>query len=523
MKRPPLIHALLGCACLAASPLYAASVSSEWNLFDAGTYAWGNNSNWTSTTWASSAWQPTTATAPQNGANSFAARIRNAGANNITVETAGNLTISRFWLERTGTGSTTLKLGGDLTVTGVLAGPPTSGENARPTGFYNSVAGTPSGLVVDLNGHTFNAGSVTDTALQTSRNYTLRDTSGLGNGTFIISTSSNSAGLIGGTVYVENKVTVKTTQFGGGFQDGTGSLTNPGWVFARDATLWLSANGSGSRANLNVGGSIFGNIIVGSEGNTIAASYGLTHSNGTSLTILGDLTYHAGSVISMSTAAGAGSTRSIFLSGNLTDEATVGEDYGGRTDRTDVGFYFSGGADRVQEVLVKRQGLTTRFVVGSKENTPGNIRLLHGLTTTGPVEVLENSRVDANTFTLRAGSISVQNDARFAFTFGEGVENALIHATGQLSLGVFDLELNYNDAGWTDGDDLLLFRYGSLSGTAELGEVSLSGFTYNDLWNDGAGGIWLRDIVAVPEPGLAVPFLIAFGVQMLRRRRKQEG
>lgn len=385
MKTKNILGAFLGCAFLATGHLHAAVISSDWNNFIAGTNLWNTAANWDSSTWTSPNWNPSAATVPNNGGgDTFAARIMNGGTSDIVVETSGAVTVGRLWLERTNTGFTTLRLGGDMTVTGTLTGPPASGETSRPTGFYNSVASTPSGLVLDLNGYTFDASGAAPTELQNARNYTIRDTSTNGDGLFIVRSISRDANTVAGTVNVENNVTVKLTTYPGpNFQNSAGSTTDPGWIFTKDSTLWFSANG-GSVQNLNVGGSEFGNVIVGSAGNAAASLYVLGHSAGSSIHIKGDLTLHAGSAIIMNQGLSTRVGRKIFLEGNLTDTNTTGADYGGRADTG--GFFFVGGIDREQEVLVKRSGLTSLFSIGESSTIHGNVKLLNNLTTTAGVD-----------------------------------------------------------------------------------------------------------------------------------------
>lgn len=526
MKTKNILGAFLGCAFLATAHLHAAVISSDWNNFIAGTNSWNTAANWDSSTWTSPNWNPSAATVPNNGGtNTFAARIMNGGTSDIVVETSGAVTVGRFWLERTNTGSTTLRLGGNMTVTGTLTGPPASGANARLTGFYNNIASTPSGLVLDLNGYTFDASGAAPADLQNARNYTIRDTSGAGNGTFIVRAISYDANTVAGTVNVENNVTVKLTTYTGLNFRNSGTDTT-GWIFAQNSTLWLSANGTGTGQNLNAGDSEFGNVIVGSVGNTVASVYSLGHSAGSSIHIKGDLTLNAGSAIIMNNIGGDRVGRKIFLGGNLTDTNATGADYGGRADTG--GFYFVGGTNRVQEVLVKREGLTSLFSVGDS-NAVANVKLLNNLTTTvgtnansggtGQLKVWGGSRFDVDQFTLQATTVNISNTATLAFTFGEDTTDALIKATGLLTLNAFNLELNYDGSSWSNGTKLLLFEYGTLAGTPVLSSLAApSGMGFDGAYLDlgTSGQIWL-----VPEPTTLAFLLGGMGVLFLAVRRRK--
>lgn len=468
--------ALLSCGLVALDNLSAATVSSDWNLLTTGTYSWHDNANWNSSTWGPSTWNPSASTSPNNSTNTFSARIINTGANNITVETASAVTVGRLDLERTSTGSLTLKLGGNMTVTGVQSGPPTSGVDSRPTGFINSVANTSTGLIIDLNSHTFDASGAAATALQNAQNYTLRDSSLSGTGSFVVQNIGRT-GSVNGAVQVENNVTVKLTTYAAtDFRASDGGAASIGWNFSKDSTLWFAANGSGSAVAFNnSSNNQFGNVIVGSLGNSTASQYNL----GNHITIKGDLTYLGGSLLSM-----FDGKRRIYLQGNLTDTSTTGADYNGRGD--EGGFVFNGGLAKEQQILVARQGLTNVFHVGESASVQGNIALLHNLTTTlrdgvaqtGRVVVWDGSRLNVNTFTLQATTVQIYSGAVMAFSFGQGIDNALVKATGVLTLNSFNLELNYNGIGWNDGDNLLLFQYGSLTGPPILDNVTLTGFTY---------------------------------------------
>lgn len=526
----PLLHRLLhpaifcGLAIAINPQVQAASIDSDWNQFSSGTYLWNDATNWTSQTWAGSSWgSPVTpGTAPNNGTDAFAARIINASTGNILVETSSAVTVGRLWLERSSTGSTTLKLGGNLTVTGSLSGPPATGSNSRPTGFNNTVANTPSSLALDLNSNTFDASGAAAASLQNARNYTIRDTSVPGNGSFIVQNITRDSAFIAGSVSVENNVTVKLTTYAAtDFRNSIGSSSDPGWLFSAGSTLWLSANGSGSAVAFNnSAGNQFGNIVVGSIGNATAANYGLTNH----INVQGDLTYHGGSLLSMS--AGP---RKIFIQGNFTDTSTTGADYSGRGDTG--GVVFNGGSNKEQEVLIAREGLTSVFQIGESAAIHANVTLKHDLTTTqggtlpgnnftGRVVVWDESRLNVDSFTLQATTVDIRSDSLLAFTFGIG-SDALIKSTGVMTLNSFVLQLTYNEQGWNDGDDLLLFQYGTLAGTPNLKDITLDGFAYGGLYNDGNGNIWLTDVSAIPEPGTIILMLggiAAIIVPHLRRR-----
>lgn len=523
LRLPLLLLSILAIAGLQEAK--SAVVTSDWNLYVTGTYNWNTASNWSSQSYVGTAWTSlvTPGTVPNNGADTFAARVLNSSSGNVTVETSANVTIGRLYLERTSTGSTTLKLGGDMTMTGTLPGVPTtpSDPRSRPANFNNPVANTPGGLVLDLNGHTFQNTSVSVQDLLYARNYTLADTSVSGSGTFAVRTIGYVSTNNTGRVNVENNVTVKITDWAAtvDMRGGVKSTTE-GWNFTQGATFWLSGGSTGgaSVATLQPGGN-FGNFILGSTDNAVATKY----NSSANLIIKGDLTYNVaqngdGAALDMDASDGNPTSRRIFVAGSFTDKAATGIDYGGRYDG---GITFNGGRATERGVWIARSGLTTVFQVGESNSIDGNIKLKHNLTTTvdtantGRFIVYGNSRVNVDTFTLQASAITLNSGATVAMTLG-GDSDGLIKSVGLLTLSSFNLELSYDGSGWTNGSNLLLFQYGSLTGVPSIASFTGSGITYGSLFNDGSGGIWLTNVNVVPEPSAV--FLAVLGAGLLLRR-----
>lgn len=517
-----------GLATLVAISAQAATISSDWNQYTTGTYQWGNAANWTSQTWMGSPvsdWGTpvTPGSVPNNDTDIYAARIIHAGTENVAIETNTDITLGRLWLERAGSGTLTLKLGGDMLINGVLP----SGSSTRPTAFRNTTASTPDALVLDLSGNTFQSTAAAP-ELQNARNYTIRDTSASGNGVFSVKVIGRSSSYIEGRVNVENRVTVQVTDLLDVDLRSSTTSTIEGWNFAHEATLELLGGTTGGVTRALWVGGVFGNVIVGNENNDIATVYS---PSGNDMRILGNVEYkiaknHQGALLTMGPTG-----RKIYVGGNFTDKAAEGADYGGTSAG---GIIFNGGAELERQIWIARAGLSTVFQIGESNSIAGNIALAHDLTTkeasplTGRVILREGSRLNLNTFTLHASRVDVfsstAGEGTVAYTFGHNNDpllNPLIKADGILNLSRFNLELTYDGSGWTNGDDLLLFEYGSLSGTPLLGDVFAPNISHGGLFNDQAGHIWLTDIVvhAVPEPSTVV--YIACGIIFLTIRQRK--
>ncbi len=508
--------ALVGVS-VSLSSIEAAAIYSEWSGGTSGTFQWNSASNWTSQTWAASGWgtAQTPGSVPGIGADQFAVQITNGSAGDLVIETPTDapLTIGRFWIDQTGAGSTTLKLGSDLLVNETLTGPP---ANDKLTGLVNSTPNHPGGLVIDLNGNTFSVTSaVTHFALRDARNFTLRDTSAGGDGVFSIRQIYRSSTQPAGSVLVENNVTVKLLTNAHMDLRATSGATTGGWDFSPGATLWLSANNAAGTAFVYAGGN-FGNIVVGDANNDNRTRFSL----GTAARIAGDLTYHVakdgnGSSLNM------GANFSIYVGGNMSDLATTGENYGTRT------LFFNGGQLNEKEVTIARQGLQNSFSFGEDDDavTAANVALGHDLTTSGDVIVRRYSRLDVRNHTVTARDVQILHQGTLAEpTLGFGFDEngaGLIVATRDLTLNQFSLELTFDEAwmeSWTSGDNLLLFQYDNLIGAPELMNVYAPGdFQFTSLaWGeiDGRNYVYMTN-VSIPEPGtyvLSAIMLVAMGL-----------
>ncbi len=503
--------------CLAQSA-HSASVVTTWAGPLSGIQFWDNNTNWNPG-----------ADYPHNVPDAYSATLANNSAGNLTVQTpAGDPALSRFIFTQSGSGSTTLKLGGNFSV---VSGAFTAGPGDVST-FSNANAASPGKLVLDLNGHTFSAGSgnTNNNTIRYARNYTIKDTSTNGNGVFEINTIAYQAGVANGRVNVENNVTVKVT--GALTMDlrGDAGSTTEGWNFAPTSTLWIAGAGDPSQSNI---GGTFGNIIVGDAANAVRTRWRVA----SSFTVAGNVTYASstggtGSFIGL--AAGA----TMTLLGNITDKNTNSEDYSSSVPTARLTtIQFAGGINKEQEVWIAKQGLSTRFQVGADATTRGNVKLLHNLTTTsngvastGMLAVAEGSRIDLDTYKVTASRVQFATTGltpTLALTFGEN-SDALIHITSTLAadftLGKFTLELAYNDEGWVNGSDLLLFRYNgsSFTGSPELASLLAPDILSHDglAWGDigGINYVYLQNVVVVPEP-TALLLLGAGAFVFLVRRR----
>ncbi|MEO6847846.1 MAG: hypothetical protein ABI443_09760, partial [Chthoniobacterales bacterium] len=224
----------------------------------------------------------------------------------------------------------------------------------------------------------------------------------------------------------------------------------------------------------------------------------------------------------------------VYIGGNLTDQGGTGAtSFGGNN-----GIFFNGGAGTERTVGLNRSQTNAIQVGDSVGATNGNIKLVNpdvsvaALTTSGSFTVLNGSRVNLGNSTatgsaasLVAGSIAINSGATVATILG--AHAGFGSTSGALTLNSFNLQLDYDGSGWTNGAPLVLFGYGSLSGTPSATISSIaSGYTIT--WgslSEVGNQVILNgvNIVAIPEPSAAL-LIGAFGglvVWTVRRKSRK--
>jgi len=491
LKNNPLPAIALYCCALFGLQnisVHAAEITSNWDGTDNGTAAWDLDANWDNDTW------------PRNfGGNNYLANIGNANGDRvITVPT-----ISALWglsVTQTATGgSTTLQLGGSVTLNGSVAAPATVG--------VTNTTGDLSRVVLELNAYTF-----------TALNYGNYDN--FGRGGYTVRSTGNQGGILamrkwrddlGAGIAVQDNVTVKLGTAERSEIDATKSTVSSSSTIQMTHTS-VSNVEFWAHNNLTIG-----NLVIGASTNSAATR---TIIAGTPLRV-------SGNVLINSYTGATGGAASILTLGNSAPQLYVGGDF---TDSgaDNIGYgdsaktiVFNGGEEN-ERILSTGRGVATSFRVGEDISTPGNIALGQNLTTTGGFSVLSMSTLNVQNHNLTAGTFTGSSSMTLTYTFGSA--NGHIQA-GNLNLAEFDLNLIYDNGGWIDGDDLVLFNYsGVLTGTPELGEVFLpNNWAFDSLVSDlDSKSIYLSNVRVVPEPSVVLLGGLGISLLLLRRRRRQE-
>lgn len=476
---------LIGSILMLVMPLsgFAANLTTTWNGGSAGAYPWETAGNWNNGV-------------PNNGANNYQAVIEDSTGNRV-ITTSGAVTASRLLITQstaTAGAGTTLQLGGDFLVNG-------NSISGFSNSVFNNSTGDASKLVIDLNGYNFSVEStLTFTSLTASSNFTIKSSDDAG-GVFalrrITSTATN--------VHVENNVTLKLTQAQTAAQDVSG------YTFSSASTLWL-VNLYGNGTFSFTGGTV-GNLLIGGDFSTSQKTAVSLQSN---LRVQGSVTLdtHNGATGGDASLLTLNS-RNLYVGGAFTDKGTNNDTYGSGT------IYFNGNPATEQAVSIGRQSLSNNFQVGENASSKGNIVLEKNLTTTGTFNLLADSRLNVQTQTLQASTVTLQNGADVALTFG--LASGSIVSTGALLLDGFNLQLTYDGSGWLDGSKLVLFSYAdSLTGTPTLSSFSGSLITYDTLVHDTVlKEVYLSNVAIIPEPGSLALLALGGGLLLavaLRRR-----
>ncbi|MEO8205932.1 MAG: hypothetical protein ABI615_07095, partial [Chthoniobacterales bacterium] len=460
-----------------------------------GAQSWTTTSNWT----------------PNTGSPSLTTDLgiidRSASSGDVSITTPGTATtIRQLTLTAGASSALTLKLGNNLSLTNA---------SFAQSIFTNNIDA--SKMVFDLNSYTFTtdgagAGPFVRNAAPGLKYFTVKDTSTGGAGTITFGLYSQSSG----SVSIENNATLRVTSAAG-----LGPVTTAYTSFSSGSTLQIDVNNATTTTFTSslAGGinSALGNLTIGSTVNsnkTALYFYGSTQR----LVVSGNFFIGQGSNIILGQRAGDGIT-SVSVGGNFTDLGSAVTTYQGPGLNSTISL--NGGSVTEHTLSINRtlnanSGTVTNFEIGDG-TTAGNIKLVNAsstvgaLYTAGSMTVRNGSILNLGTSTttgdvasLRAGSIIVGTGATIGVTFGAhsgyAVADATLGGAGTLTLNTFNLELNYSGSGWVDGSDLLLFHYtGTLTGTPTLGTVTVSGYTYGGLFNDG-NNIYLTGLTAVPIP-----------------------
>ncbi|MEO6847157.1 MAG: hypothetical protein ABI254_07855, partial [Chthoniobacterales bacterium] len=180
-----LITGIVSLLLLTLPSLHSAAIPATWSGGTAtGTYTWETASNWTPSANYPSGGQ---------GGNTFSVTIGDATGDRV-ITTSGAISLTGIQLTQSSSGgSSTLKLGGNLSLTGS----PVAG------GITNSTS-DPAKIVIDLNGFNF-TNSLNAIYFASGGNYTVRSTAVGGGGTF-----GGNLSLYGdNNLHVENSVTIE--------------------------------------------------------------------------------------------------------------------------------------------------------------------------------------------------------------------------------------------------------------------------------------------------------------------------
>lgn len=427
---------LAAAACLAQTGSLSAAVTYiEFIGPTSGTVQWTNTANWSE------------GNVPDiRGDNGEVAVITNVITADRTIELPADLEISGFeWNYESGaTGVDTLKLLGDVTVTGP--------DDDQCLQVFNG-ASDRAKMIVDLDGHTF--------AAPGGRKY-----SSLAEHLLTI-TSSSPGGVftqrqLGDAALIASNVTARVS--GGGHVQNLSGL----WSLFEDGSTFHLDMVSRLDQFFNVY-----DMVVGRADGSVNAYGSLRQYGNKDFTVRNDLTLHPGGI-------GIGWYASGFVllvGGDFTDNGSG--DYGG----ADGDIIFNGGGN-AQHVSMTRTGITdTAFLVGSS-SASGYVVLDHALSTQDELGITAASHLDVGVHTATGGTVTVADGAEITVTAAAAsgciVASNTGIGSGDLTLNEFTLHL-VDGGGWDDGEDLVLFRFdGTLTGTPTLAADSELGEFYHD-------------------------------------------
>ncbi|MEO8205943.1 MAG: hypothetical protein ABI615_07155 [Chthoniobacterales bacterium] len=416
----------------------------------------------------------------------------------------------------------TLKLGNNLSLT-----------NLTQSVFTNNISA--SQLVFDLNSYTFATdgaagGPFVRNNAPGLKYFTVKDTSAGGAGTINFGLYNQSSG----NVSVLNNVTLRVSNTAG-----PGGIFSAYTTFSTGSTFQIDINGGATTqvwqstvtGGTNTAG--YGNVTIGSttDSSRVTSVWFRGDSTHKNLIINGNFLIAQGSNIVLGNLSS--DVSNVSVKGNFTDQGSAVTTYQATSFDTTISLNGGIGTEHtlsINRTLNANGTKVTNFQVGDG-TTAGNIKLINAasntvtaLTTAGSVKVFGDSRLNLGTSTnsnaasFVAASINIVSGATIADTIG--AHAGFASTAGVLTLNTFNLELTYDGTGWSNGNDLLLFHFASLTGTPTLGTVTAPGITYGSLFNDGSGNIFLTNVSVVPEPSIAFLLMASFGSLIVWRLRR---
>ncbi|MEO8205809.1 MAG: PEP-CTERM sorting domain-containing protein [Chthoniobacterales bacterium] len=456
----------------------------------------------------------------------------------LTLTTSGAVTVQNINLNPiVGSNVFTLKLGGNFT------------QNAT-TAALTSITGASadaSKLVIDLNGYNMliNRGNTGNTA---ASSFTLNSTNAGGVFTTAVALTGSGAERLA--------INDGATLFTGWLQGNTAGVATfytYNTAMSANSTLKFAGRTAGTSivVRSSVGGSLnqsFGNIIVG-DGTTVTP-WNFTGSwtgapstpLGRLMTVRGNFTLATNSSYTIGNINSTQGIAGIAVGGNYTDTNTGARTYSTATisGAINSAIFFNGGYTSGTPLVNERtviingsigknatSNLVTNFQVGDG-STGGNIKLGANLTLTDTTNftVTNNSRLNLATYTLStaAGGINIATGATIADSFGAA--SGLATTSGLLTLNSFNLQLNFDGTSWTNGTNLVLFNYNTISGTPTLGTVTFNTGMWTYGFSSLGGVVQLTNLTmaTIPEPSSAALLLGAVGgllVWTVRRKNRK--
>ncbi|MEO8205121.1 MAG: hypothetical protein ABI615_03010 [Chthoniobacterales bacterium] len=461
-----------------------------------GSQAWATPANWSSTTYPAST----------DSTTDWATITSGSGALTITTPHKP-ITIGQINLTGSDSAPLTLVLGSDLNINTVTGIP-------DPSTYANK--GSAASLVLDLNGHNYNAIALSEGAMYgnaavigSGLNMTIKSTGNAG-GTFK-TTNYGPEGT--GNIDIQNNVTLSVrlsiNPIGINTATTTFSTTSNFEIVGGNT----AADGAVSNFQVATGSDAahaLGNLTIGDPSGKFTSLIFTTPTTIAAANIMdvkGNVSFLGKTDVSFAVAYTY--VMGVKVAGNWTD---AGGSINAYTRATDAGsknlvLYFTGGGNTEQTLSINRT-LTatttdtfttlTTFEVGDGTTT-GNVKLVNpsatvgALYTAGSFQVHPNSKLNLGTSTtekniapLSAGSLIIHSGATISTTIGAhpgyAMTDASLGGPGSLTLNTFNLEITVDGSKWKNGSDLVLMTYsGGIIGTPALGTVTAKDITYEAL------------------------------------------